>query len=77
MARQCRLEAEQKSALRDSRLLTLMVGNDDNVELIRAITYLIHEHPNWNTVPEERIGLALKIHSFLVNADDVFEGQTK
>lgn len=74
---QAKHEAEFKMALRDSRLLTLMVGNDDNVELIRTIVYLIQEHPEWTTSDEKRKSLADEIHSFIISANDIFQGQVK
>ncbi|WOH47657.1 hypothetical protein [Bradyrhizobium sp. sBnM-33] len=70
-------EAEHQTALRDSRLLTFMVGSDDNVTLVRAIMHLINEHPDWNKDAEERIRLGLKIQEFLTHANDVFQGQIK
>jgi hypothetical protein len=74
---QAKREAEIESALRDSRLLTTMLGNRDNTELLRVMVYYIHQHPEWTTSDEKRKALADAIHSFLIGANDVFQGQSK
>jgi hypothetical protein len=72
-----REEAEHKAALRDSRLLSMMLGNNDNVELIRVFIHYIHQHSDWTSSDENRKALADAIHTFLLGANDVFQGQIK
>jgi hypothetical protein len=55
----------------------MMLGNSDNVGLLRVLIYYIHEHPEWTASDEKRKALADAIHSFLVSANDVFQGQIK
>ncbi len=74
---QTRKEEEYKNALRDHRLLTMMVGDQDNVDLIKTLMYLINDNEGWNTSDDKRIELADKIHSFLISANDIFQGQVK
>jgi hypothetical protein len=73
---QAKREAEHESALRDSRLLTMMLGNNDNIELLRVVIHYIHEHHEWTASDENRKALADAIHSFLLSANDVFQGQS-
>ncbi len=74
---QATIAAEHKAALRDSRLITAMVGTNDNAELLRVLLYLINSHPEWTASDERRKALADQIHSFITSADDIFQGQTK
>ena len=71
---QAKIDAEHKAALRDSRLLTAMVGTQDNAELLRSLVYLINDSPDWASSNESRIALANRIQGFLVSADDIWQG---
>ena len=55
----------------------MMLGNNDNVELLRVLIHYVHEHPEWTASDEKRKALADAIHSFLMGANDVFQGQSK
>jgi hypothetical protein len=68
--------ARYASALRDSMLLTMMAGSTDNVELLRVIMHYVHKHSDWAASAENRRSLADEIQSFLLSANDVFQGQT-
>jgi hypothetical protein len=61
---QAKREAKYAMALRDSMLLTGMLGKPANVELMREIMWLIHKHPEW-PAPDKKKALADEIHSLI------------
>jgi hypothetical protein len=65
-AEQARERAEHEAALRDSRILSMLIGGDENAELLRSFVLGLGNNPNWAATPESRHALADKIHNFVL-----------
>jgi len=64
---EARLEAKHKSALRDSDILTTMVGGDENAKLLRLMILGMGNNPDWAATTESRKAFADKVHDFLMS----------
>ena len=66
---QAREKAEHEAALRDSRVLNILVGGDENARLLRLMILGMGNNPEWAATPESRQAFADKVRHFLVSAD--------
>ena len=66
---QAREKAEHEAALRDSRVLSTLVGGDGNALVLRLMILGLGNNPDWAATPESRQALADKVHHFLVSTD--------
>jgi hypothetical protein len=67
-------EAEYRTALRDSQLLTRMAGSDEIARMLRFIVRQFGDaHRGWAANPEGRKALADQIHDFILHIDQVRE----
>jgi hypothetical protein len=66
---QAREKAEHEAALRDSRVLNILVGGDGNAQLLRLMILGMGNNPEWAATPESRKIFADKVHHFLISAN--------
>ncbi|WOH55140.1 Arc family DNA-binding protein [Bradyrhizobium sp. BWC-3-1] len=66
---QAEREADYKAAVRDSRLLTLMVGDDVNADLLRAFVRQIPRQHGWAATSAARKAFAEKIFRSIIDLE--------
>src|SRR4051794_21607120 len=64
---QAREKAEHDAALRDSRVLNVLIGGDENAQLLRLMILGMGNNPEWAATPESRKIFADKVHHFLIS----------
>jgi hypothetical protein len=76
-AKKAQREAEYKTALRDSQLLTRMAGSDDIARVVRFIVRQFGDtNPGWAATAEGRKALADEIHDYILHINEAKEDQT-
>jgi hypothetical protein len=66
---QARERATINAALRSAEVLNVLVGGDENAQLLRLMILGLGNNPGWAATPESRKALADKVHHFLVSVD--------
>lgn len=66
---QARERAIIDAALKNSEVLNVLVGGDENAKLLRLMILGMGNNPDWAATPESQKIFADKVHQFLVSAD--------